>query len=536
MSTIDNISQRTQDFVSGYCHDATCSSEIPLEIINLCIIFLHVGEEFDAKTSNKSLSIEGASNTIWMNPKGKSGICVGSNIISAKQYTFYHWRLSISQDESLDAFRIGIVTIDPQLAFHTFQRPFYGQNEILDLYVSFEANEMCLYPEDREWSRHYPIDRHKDYRLAISAGFSAARNNRGSVEIVSFHAANPKLSDPVNLALSIDAMTRKLDLFEMAIKSNSRAFTHADEYVKLLLIEREHDKAYDFILAHHKTKYIPIKHIASIASEFYHSKQYVKAEKMFDLIDDDGLKEVDLMDIKASNYQHLGQYENASKYYDFCLANTSDKRTKSFCLGSMALLYDYKNATKESEISNVDESILRTKKALEYEPDEPVRLSNLGYFYFVKGNYAESYKCLTKSIEVHPYGTLVNGNMANLLYAMNRYDESIPFFEESLAIYEDRKHPEVGPKCLENYANVLYLRQRYKKSNEKLYELIWRHDFGQHPDKNAVYWLMSRNFEKMRNIKKAIQYVKKAQAIKPECGLYASKLKKLRHKRRKYQY
>ena len=67
-----------------------------------------------------------------------------------------------------------------------------------------------------------------------------------------------------------------------------------------------------------------------------------KSKKMFDLIDDESLKELDLMEIKASNYHGLKDYKNALKYFEFCLANTQKKGLISYCLGSMALLYDFK--------------------------------------------------------------------------------------------------------------------------------------------------------------------------------------------------
>ena len=75
-----------------------------------------------------------------------------------------------------------------------------------------------------------------------------------------------------------------------------------------------------------------------------------------------------------------------------------------------------------------------------------------------------SLKYLQKTLDIEPEIALTNGNLGNCLCELKRYDEAIPYLKKSLSKYIDINHPDVRPKYLENYANILYLKNNYKES------------------------------------------------------------------------
>ena len=134
-----------------------------------------------------------------------------------------------------------------------------------------------------------------------------------------------------------------------------------------------------------------------------------------------------------------------------------------------------------------------------------------------------------KSDELYPANDFINGNIANLLYKMNKYDESIEYFERALKSESDMNHPEVGPPLLKNYATLLYLRQKFSKSMRMCYRMINRKDWIHYQDKDSVYWLMTINCESMLDYDSALSFALKASKLKPNNKLYLNRIKKLRY-------
>ena len=134
-----------------------------------------------------------------------------------------------------------------------------------------------------------------------------------------------------------------------------------------------------------------------------------------------------------------------------------------------------------------------------------------------------------KSYELYPRNDLINGNIANLLYSMDKYDESIDYFERALLSEPDMAHPEVGPPLLRNYANLLYFKRKYTKSIKLCKQMINRSDWINYDEKHVIYWLMTRNYESMFEFELALESALNASQLKPKNKLYLCKIKKLRY-------
>ncbi len=148
--------------------------------------------------------------------------------------------------------------------------------------------------------------------------------------------------------------------------------------------------------------------------------------------------------------------------------------------------------------------------------------------------YETAYEYLTQSLALCPNGELTTGNIGICLFEMARYEEAIPFLEAVVCggkRRSDLDHPDVGPRCLECYALILFRqRKQYSESIKILKRLLKHKEFerSQRYSRDEVYHLMARIHVKAGYRYRAIKYLRKAIKINPGKAEYEEDIQKVR--------
>eukprot|EP01084_Bolivina_argentea_P174198 301741_1 len=202
----------------------------------------------------------------------------------------------------------------------------------------------------------------------------------------------------------------------------------------------------------------------------------------------------------------------------------ADSKQKSNVYQLIASMCFYKN--------DLESGIVYLEKALSITPNDDFLLNNLGYYYYVSKQYKLSYQNLLKSLEINSDTDLTNGTLGNCLYEMKRYDEAAVYLKISLSRKADIEHPDVGPKCMENYANILYDKGNYQECVDLCNKLIVRDNFGKNANRDKVYFLMCKSLDHLKQFKDALEYARSAVAVNP-CEQYHCMLQDLIRKANK---
>eukprot|EP01084_Bolivina_argentea_P300772 518713_1 len=215
------------------------------------------------------------------------------------------------------------------------------------------------------------------------------------------------------------------------------------------------------------------------------------------------------------------EYEKSLIYYQKALEIGLSYGQKEKCHIELGMLY-YK-------LGDLNKAIDHTKDALLFDNRCAISLSNLGYFYLKKNEYKLAYKYLIKCIEIDEDYNLINGNLGNCLYEMKRYNESIVYLEKSIKKEIDLNDENIAirQKCLDNYANILFMKNNYDESIKICQQLIEREDFAKYGNKDKIYYLISHNFEKLNNLDKALEFGLEAMTSKPNEPLYIQNVKNI---------
>eukprot|EP01083_Nonionella_stella_P193094 713483_1 len=168
------------------------------------------------------------------------------------------------------------------------------------------------------------------------------------------------------------------------------------------------------------------------------------------------------------------------------------------------------------KLSDYDEAIAHTKRALFFDDKCAIALNNLGYLYLMRREYELSYEYLIQCIAVCPEHDSTNGYLGNCLYEMKKYDDAVVYLKKSLEKESDLNDPMVGPICLENYANILFMNKEYAECVIICEQLIQRDGFCKHKNKDKIYFLISANSVHLNDLDMALEYGLKAITTNPE--------------------
>merc|ERR1712228_68557 len=182
-----------------------------------------------------------------------------------------------------------------------------------------------------------------------------------------------------------------------------------------------------------------------------------------------------------------------------------------------------------------DNAIKYTKKVLDINPNDADALNNAGYFFLTMKQYQLAYNHLIRSLEIFPCGELTTGNIGICLFEMGRYEEAMIYLKRVLyELPSDLNHCDVGPRCLECFAFILYKKdKKYAESQEILQQLMKHKHFAKHyANKDEVYYLMSRVYSAQMDFDKAMRYLKKAKKFNPKRKIYENQIKILKKNNR----
>eukprot|EP01083_Nonionella_stella_P047520 127192_1 len=181
------------------------------------------------------------------------------------------------------------------------------------------------------------------------------------------------------------------------------------------------------------------------------------------------------------------------------------------------------------KLGDFDKAIEHTKRAFFFNDKCATALNNLGYFYLMAKQYELSHEYLIKCIAVSPKHDSTNGYLGNCLYEMEKYDEAIVYLKKSIAKETDLNDPNVGPICLENYANILNMNYEHAESLMICMQLMTREEFSKHKNKDKIYYLISANCVHLRCLEMALEYGLQAISIKHNEQKYVDHVNDIKH-------
>ena len=107
-------------------------------------------------------------------------------------------------------------------------------------------------------------------------------------------------------------------------------------------------------------------------------------------------------------------------------------------------------------------SLSEFNKALESDPKDPSLLSDLGYYYFERGNLVEADRSLRQALAIDPNHPKALCNLALVLAAEGRLDESFQAFSKV-----------VGPAAAHSNLGVLLAKQgRYDQARQAFHQAL----------------------------------------------------------------
>ncbi len=153
----------------------------------------------------------------------------------------------------------------------------------------------------------------------------------------------------------------------------------------------------------------------------------------------------------AEEMQNTGHIDQAIALFE--KARSKDPGLKSVA-HHLAVLYDAQGDSVRS--------LAEFTKAAEAEPKNPSLLSDLGYYYFERENNAEAEKSLRKALEVDPNHAKALCNLALVLAAEGRFDESFEAFSKA-----------VGPAAAHSNVGVLLAKRgRYDEARRAFHKAL----------------------------------------------------------------
>ena len=149
-------------------------------------------------------------------------------------------------------------------------------------------------------------------------------------------------------------------------------------------------------------------------------------------------------------------------------------------IGVNSYLYGYYN-----------EAIAYINKALTYNENDDIYLSNLGRCYFKLKNYEESYKWLKKAIEINESHDSTNAYYGMILFEFKNYSESMIYLHKCLSIDDDYEYLVTKSKLF--IAKILNINNEFIESIELCNDILNRDDFIISNIGYDLYCLLSEN-------------------------------------------
>ena len=156
-------------------------------------------------------------------------------------------------------------------------------------------------------------------------------------------------------------------------------------------------------------------------------------------------------------------------------------------------------------LGDANRAIKDLKKVIRLRPDDFLAWNNLGNAYYRLDRYEESIPYYEKAVEIKPDYHHGWNNLGAAYYRLDRYEESIPYYEKAVEIKPDYHHG------WNNLGNAYYRLDRYEESipyYEKAVEIK--------PDYHHGWNNLGDAYYRLDRYEESIPYYEKAVEIKPD--------------------
>ena len=197
----------------------------------------------------------------------------------------------------------------------------------------------------------------------------------------------------------------------------------------------------------------------------------------------------------ALSYMAQGRPAEAIPVYQQALEVLSGDNDRAVCWNNLGNAYrligDYKNAAaayqKAGELDPEDAGMRESNETFKMGPGlESARVWNdLGEIFSKSGDYKEALSAFHKAIELEPGFAWPYSNLAHVLAAQGKHSEAIPFYQQSIQLFTDRKDQAVtwnrlgnAYRKLNDYDNAIKAFQEAVALNDDGIDLVTRTRFS----------------------------------------------------------
>ena len=504
---------------------------IPDDILNILARFYGPGEQF---LPSLQYLITGLNNEICSSREGGGGeILMGDNIIDLKWKRMYHWKLWITVGNGNEEyvwsnnnfFQIGFLPVyttkSAGLSNNSSLIVYANSVNLIDVYLDTETNLIhAMYLNQVECDA---------LQTTISAGLLANFQykfamqmyvKRYTIKLLQFQAIDKCIYNDEKQYLDINQLEcfppicEKIDLLADRYCGDTKSLCYKQTLLTTMQCNHRHIPMVsilecDFPLIRDPDDQcldIFIQQLLCVAIACYHRKKFHDACLIFDKLSLNVLKHLNIETIAiiALSYHGLKHYEKAMIYYQLLL-KTHELVSRWSALELKGIWQDIRNdifvniGVLYNKLYNDNtNAIFYTKLALKYIGNDAFAYNNLGYYHYLLGDYEMSRKYLLLSLESYN-GEYANGNMANVLYTMGQFEESIPYFMKTIDFPDQCfvNDPQVGIPFLINFAIVLcQYCKNYTRSLEICQKILQHPHFKKFKDKAKVCRLIAQNYSK----------------------------------------
>eukprot|EP01084_Bolivina_argentea_P290049 498164_1 len=336
----------------------------PQEIVNICIYYCFLLDEFDAKNTSNKLSVIGTNNTIIQavpdtNDKDTDGkehenkqalpvlaaTAMTKNIINSPAK--YHWAFNITNSTS-SKFNFLLIDNDTNNDYKCSSIcswwSFPSNNTVtLHMYLDTELKQVINKCNNvTEQIKITKWDEIKDCRLKIRI----SENINATVEIIEYHNSNlytqQLLHNPydpianIGYAHTICDIQTKIKYYSKALYVCPYVNAWNNEYLSYLIKLKQYNQAYKHAIKFKKGQ----DSIATLVAYYYDIDKYDNAYNLLMLLHENILLKNDLYFEIAYCSSKSGDSDAALKYYqkylDYHEDDETNKENTSICIGNMA--------------------------------------------------------------------------------------------------------------------------------------------------------------------------------------------------------
>eukprot|EP01084_Bolivina_argentea_P213733 362912_1 len=558
-----------RSLISGYFM-TNCDKIIPSEIIQLCILYCFILDEFDSTNNNTHSKIYGLNNTITDCEVIESNPIHIYSRNTHQPTGIYHWTFKISHSVTT-ILSFGFMQNNEcigthQISLWTWSFLIRQSERIYHVYLDTINNVSAFTFESGDIGKYTTEDLKKLDNMNPFKLYITVLKGKATIEMTNFRNSNwyttqllHNKTDPianVGYAQCLYDIKQRIKHYSIALNGFPDVELWNGQYLSCLMTLNEYDKAYEHAIIYQKGQY----EINQLSERYFFQHEYAKSYELFQLIN---IKEIDKDgSLCNSAYQRMAnccrklkKLKEAIKYFKLHIEyNPNDVNVHNLisCVYDDCKEFDdgRKWALKALDLAktdndknrmltnigvnayyqgNIKDAIKYTEQAITYiaTTEGGLDKSNLGKYYYKLKKYEESEYYLCEAIKLNSNHADINGNYGILMYYLNRKDEAIIHLKKCLMKIDIVQDRELVMDVLYVYGMMLYDKGMYKESIIKCMEAITGGDFNDYKQKDLICYLLSKNYEKTGEIQKKRRYLIKAQQFNPNNSMYQDEINKM---------